>query len=227
VSEFFAVVAYGSPEMLLDKIQSSIEVSSRHDNHNEPMETIEEAKEDPTTPTTPTTTTPQTTPSQQTTPPHPPFVQWLNDFRFKGEVVDRYPIAAVSASGTQFPDGIPMFCMPSGLMVSHSPPAPSYFCFVTTASSGERLYGHCLTIHDPMPTDLVHALIETDDKSQSGHFSSLDLLLLRLRLLLFHHHHHHPKCNPWFDFFTACSQNIVCFQMFVFDHQISLFSPMP
>jgi hypothetical protein len=85
----------------------------------------------------------------------------LNDFRFKGEVVDRYPIAAVSASGTQFPDGIPMFCMPSGLMVSHSPPAPSYFCFVTTASSGERLYGHCLTIHDPMPTDLVHALIET------------------------------------------------------------------
>ena len=111
--------------------------------------------------------------------PLPPFIQWLNDFRFKGEVVDRYPMATVSASGTQFPDGIPIFCMPSGLIISTAPPPPSYFAFVTTASSGERLYGHCLTIHDPMSLELIamlqkqyDALVEQQSISLHGTIAS-------------------------------------------------------
>ena len=58
--------------------------------------------------------------------------------------------------------------MPSGLELSYAPPAPSYFCFVTTASSGERLYGHCLTIHDPVPDYVVEAWHVAADAAGDG-----------------------------------------------------------
>jgi pentatricopeptide repeat protein len=166
VSEFFSVVTYGSSDMLLGKIQESIRQEEKQKQEDRSTsQSITPPTSSTSTNTITTANTPLTTPTE-TVPDvssPPSFVQWMNDFRFKGEVVDRYPMATVSASGTQFPDGIPMFCMPSGLLLSYSPPPPSYFCFVTTASSGERLYGHCLTIHDPMPVDLVDTLINTYD----------------------------------------------------------------
>ncbi|KAL3929725.1 MAG: hypothetical protein SGPRY_001838, partial [Prymnesium sp.] len=43
------------------------------------------------------------------------------------------------------------FCFPSGLLLSHESKRPTFACFVLTLKDGQRLYGHSLTVHQPLP----------------------------------------------------------------------------
>ena len=158
VCEFFVVVGYGSDEGLC---QALVECSA---------ELRDGSASDSSTTHSSTSASASTSPARADHQADAAVFNIINrQLRVKGEVIDRYPLTPVSSSGTAFPTGIPMFCMPSGLELSYSPPAPSYFCFVTTASSGERLYGHCLTIHDPVPDYVVDAWhMATDHESGRG-----------------------------------------------------------
>jgi hypothetical protein len=59
----------------------------------------------------------------------------------------------------QYPDEPPLpharaladFCAPNGLRPSRERTAPSYACFALTDEQGRCQYGHCLTVHAPLP----------------------------------------------------------------------------
>ena len=42
------------------------------------------------------------------------------------------------------------FCLPSALRLARVRRPPQFACFVLTLSDGSRMYGHCLTIHEPL-----------------------------------------------------------------------------
>ena len=47
---------------------------------------------------------------------------------------------------------LPSFCLPSGLRIVRSARPSRFGCFVLTGKDGERLYGHCLTTFERLPS---------------------------------------------------------------------------
>ena len=88
------------------------------------------------------------------------------DTVFKGHVQQRYPPEQISpvegesdSATTPFPSGLPLFCLPNGFKFLRQAPVPSFFTFVSTGAQGEHVYGHCLTMYDPI-SPAVHAVLQ-------------------------------------------------------------------
>ena len=72
-------------------------------------------------------------------------------------VLDSFTPHGVSPS----PTAIAAFCAPRGLRIRKGQQAtasPRFACFVLTQGDGTRIYGHCLTVHEPLPpsTEVPH-----------------------------------------------------------------------
>ena len=68
--------------------------------------------------------------------------------RYVTQCLDRYPLE--DHEDVAFPSGIGLFCLPCGLTLTTTMQMPRYSCFVHTDGLGRHLYGHSLTIWEPL-----------------------------------------------------------------------------
>uniref|UniRef100_A0A7S1TYQ9 UDENN domain-containing protein n=1 Tax=Phaeomonas parva TaxID=124430 RepID=A0A7S1TYQ9_9STRA len=68
--------------------------------------------------------------------------------RYMMALLDRFPRR--DHEDTPFPTGVPLFCMPCGLRLETKMRMPTFSTFVHTDGAGQHLYGHCLTIYEPL-----------------------------------------------------------------------------
>lgn len=80
--------------------------------------------------------------------PDPDYFPYLGNFPFTAEVTDRFP--EKDYSDQPFRETIPVFCFPKGIALRTTPGVPNYYVFVSTGSDGRRVYGHTLTIYEPL-----------------------------------------------------------------------------
>lgn len=66
---------------------------------------------------------------------------------YESSILSRYP----STDWPEFPlpEGIPLFCLPNGLVLSE-PRSPAFHSFVHTSDDGTRILGSCLTVYEPL-----------------------------------------------------------------------------
>jgi hypothetical protein len=80
----------------------------------------------------------------------------LDDSTWLNTIYQPALLASFSPHGPTPPaSAIAAFCLPSGLPICVGPLAPAkaeprFSCFVLTQGDGTRLYGHCLTVHEPL-----------------------------------------------------------------------------
>ena len=96
-----------------------------------------------------------------------------DDFPVEGRWVDNIYHASLLF---EFPPSRPLppklplslFCLPSGLRPSATPRPPSFACFVLTLADGERMYGHCLTVHEALPEHAAVQLITGENTAEDA-----------------------------------------------------------
>ena len=80
----------------------------------------------------------------------------IEDIVFHCHITDRYPIA--EKEDTPFPEGVHLFCLPSGLSLKEGYQRPTFHSFVHTSENGTRLLGSCLTFYEPLSSQQVERL---------------------------------------------------------------------
>jgi hypothetical protein len=77
---------------------------------------------------------------------------------FACSIIDRYPIQ----DKIDFPllNGMHVFCMPKGLMLSNTHRRPTFHSFVPTSDRGDRKLGSCLTFYEPMTCKQLESFTE-------------------------------------------------------------------
>ena len=81
----------------------------------------------------------------------PPSEPWI-ERTYAADVLSEYPESRPLESKA----AIAAFCMPYGLRLSATHRPPRFACFVLTLADGSRMYGHCLTVDEPLdPATLV------------------------------------------------------------------------
>jgi DENN (AEX-3) domain/uDENN domain len=66
---------------------------------------------------------------------------------YEASIVSRYPLT--DWPEFPLPEGIPLFCLPNGLILSESR-SPVFHSFVHTSDDGTRVLGSCLTVYEPL-----------------------------------------------------------------------------
>jgi len=84
------------------------------------------------------------------------------DVILEARVTDCFP-SPKQHDDMEFPEHVATFVLPEGCCPSDSQKSPSFFTFVLTASSGDRLYGACLQLYDEAIE--IHELREAMEKS--------------------------------------------------------------
>ena len=80
-----------------------------------------------------------------------------SDLQLKAKLIDCYP---KRRPDVDFPEELPMFCLPNGCLLSCKKRFPVLSTFVLTTSTGNRLYGSVLTLYELLPLeDLYEAFL--------------------------------------------------------------------
>jgi hypothetical protein len=68
--------------------------------------------------------------------------------RYRSQVSHRFPL--LDHEDNPFPANLPLFCLPEGARLHRSMQLPTYFAFVHTQASGQRMFGNCLTFYEAL-----------------------------------------------------------------------------
>ena len=91
----------------------------------------------------------------------------IEELSFECHITDRYPVS--EREDMSFPEGVHLFCLPSGLKLKHGYHRPTFHSFVHTSESGMRLLGSCLTFYEPLTVNQIEQL-----KAICGNIAGLD-----------------------------------------------------
>ena len=80
----------------------------------------------------------------------------IDEIIFQCRITDRYPIS--DRDDIPFPEGVHLFCAPSGLKLKRGYHRPTFHSFVHTSENGTRLLGSCLTFYEPLNANQIQQL---------------------------------------------------------------------
>ena len=107
----------------------------------------------------------------------------VEEIRFRAAVLDRFP--TTDRETLPLPKGIDLFCLPFGLTLSRTAKLPCYFTFASTLSSGDRLYGHCFTVYEPVNARQRIAIqAEASSQAERAHLASIPLFVPKCLCIL-------------------------------------------
>ena len=87
---------------------------------------------------------------------------------FAAKVSDRYPL--VDRADAVFPEGVELFCFPSGVRLVEQCPPPGFHSFIHTSEEGTHSLGCCLVFYEPLSPSLQNRFREAflDSNSSSS-----------------------------------------------------------
>ena len=99
----------------------------------------------------------------------------LKNYTFMASVAERYPVT--DRLNQPLPEGIPLFCFPTGVQLIEYMKSPTFHTFVHTSEGGSRLLGCCLTFYKLLNNEQKESIRQLISPLSSTLFDRSSILL--------------------------------------------------
>jgi len=142
----------------------------------------------------------------------------VEKLRFRARVTEQFP--ETERENLPLPKGIDLFCLPFGLTVSRKAKLPTYFTFASTLQSGDRLYGHCFTVYEPVNTKQRVAIqAEASSPAERSRLASIPLFVPKCLCILspvLYANEFHRILRTLYGFSMSSSSSVLPLEHYVF-----------